>query len=261
MSPEQIIGCPVDARSDIWSLGVVAFECLTGNRAFEGETLGAFALAIHTLSPPSVTGVRPELPSEVDVWFRRACARSREERFASATDAAEALASALGIEVSPPRLGPKIQVRPVGDRTLTDDFALTRAQPRLSPGPRPLRVASIAGAVLTVAAILWAARADQSVPRRGGQPSALSQPATVAQSPKTAEWALASSSAQPFVPTPATERAGAPVAVTPEPTQPAKKEARAPASPRAHAAPPPPTPAISTSSHVGRLDALPDERN
>ena len=51
MSPEQILGEEVDARTDIWSLGVLAFEALTGMRPFEGVTVGAITLAIHTTRP------------------------------------------------------------------------------------------------------------------------------------------------------------------------------------------------------------------
>jgi serine/threonine-protein kinase len=75
MSPEQILGeGPIDARSDIWSLGVVAFESLTGKRPYDGVTVGAVTLAIHSVQPvPSA--VLPTLPPAVDEWFRRACAR------------------------------------------------------------------------------------------------------------------------------------------------------------------------------------------
>ncbi|HZU85621.1 MAG TPA: serine/threonine-protein kinase [Polyangiaceae bacterium] len=95
MSPEQIVGGAVDARTDVWSLGVLAFQCLTGKRPFEGETLGAVALAIHTLPLPRLSDARPELPAAVDTWFARACARSHEERFASAAAASEAFERAL----------------------------------------------------------------------------------------------------------------------------------------------------------------------
>ncbi len=100
MSPEQIVGKKIDARTDIWSLGVVAFEALTGKRPFEGETIGAVTLAIHTTSPKPST-LAPELPPEVDAWFEKACAREPSARFATAREAASALLAAVGAPQGP----------------------------------------------------------------------------------------------------------------------------------------------------------------
>lgn len=135
MSPEQILGDAVDARTDVWSLGAVAFQCLTGRRPFEGETLGAIALSIHTLALPRPTEVNRDLPLELDAWFARACARSKNERFFSAMKAAEALSDALGLALpAPPQRSPPD--RPPGsDRTITGDFAITKEK-RLHRGRR-----------------------------------------------------------------------------------------------------------------------------
>ncbi len=96
MSPEQIVGArDVDFRSDLWSLGVLAFEALTGTKPFVAETLGALALKIHRDALPMPTTLHPELPAALDVWFTKACAREPGERFASAREMAEALGAAL----------------------------------------------------------------------------------------------------------------------------------------------------------------------
>jgi eukaryotic-like serine/threonine-protein kinase len=95
MSPEQIIGArAVDGRADVWSLGVVTYEALTGVRPFEAPTVGGITLAIHTTSP-KMTDAAPDLPAGVDAWFAQACARSPDERFPGAREAADALVEAL----------------------------------------------------------------------------------------------------------------------------------------------------------------------
>ncbi len=100
MSPEQIVGDHrLDGRTDIWSLGVVAFEALTGKRPFDGATVGAITLALHT-TKPSITKLKPELPATLDDWFRRICCHNPEGRFDTAREAATALYEAIG-EVNP----------------------------------------------------------------------------------------------------------------------------------------------------------------
>ncbi len=96
MSPEQAQGNKdVDFRSDLWALGVIAFECLTGKRPFESEGLGDLVLQICVRDIPLPSKLAP-LPEEFDAWFLHACARNPEQRFGSAREMAEALREALG---------------------------------------------------------------------------------------------------------------------------------------------------------------------
>jgi serine/threonine-protein kinase len=92
MSPEQVRGGrEVDYRADLWSLGVIACECLTGLLPFEGESFAGLALAIcaEVERPrPSELGA---VPSGFDEWFARATSPRREDRFGSAMQQMQSL--------------------------------------------------------------------------------------------------------------------------------------------------------------------------
>ena len=88
MSPEQAEGTKlVDHRTDLWALGVIAFECLVGRRPFDSDALGGLLLAICTrpLPVPSAWGFN--LPG-FDAWFSKACARELNARFQTARELA-----------------------------------------------------------------------------------------------------------------------------------------------------------------------------
>jgi eukaryotic-like serine/threonine-protein kinase len=88
MSPEQAEGArSLDHRSDIWAMGVIAFECLLGRRPFDAETLGGLLLAICTRPIPIPSQYGP-VPPGFDAWFERVCNRDLAQRFGSARDAA-----------------------------------------------------------------------------------------------------------------------------------------------------------------------------
>jgi serine/threonine protein kinase len=98
MSPEQAQGNKtVDHRSDLWSLGVIAFECLTGKRPFYSDGLGDLVLTICVRDLPVPSDVAP-VPLGFDRWFARACARDPEARFQNARAMMEALRDSLGLE-------------------------------------------------------------------------------------------------------------------------------------------------------------------
>jgi serine/threonine-protein kinase len=95
MSPEQIRGMPdVDFRADLWAFGVIAYECLVGERPFDGETLGDLSLKICAEPIPRPSRVAP-LPLEFDDWFGRCVNRERQFTFGSAREAADRLDLAL----------------------------------------------------------------------------------------------------------------------------------------------------------------------
>lgn len=91
MSPEQVQGTSVDTRSDIFSLGAVAYEMLTGQKAFDGDGLPTIILKIMNGDWQPASQVRPDLPPGIDDVLRCAMAINREQRFASSAAFAEAL--------------------------------------------------------------------------------------------------------------------------------------------------------------------------
>ena len=97
MSPEQARGqAGVDHRTDIWSLGIIAYECLTGVRPFESETLASLLIAICTESLPIPSQVAA-VPRGFDDWFARVASRDLSLRFQSASEAASQLRQVCGI--------------------------------------------------------------------------------------------------------------------------------------------------------------------
>ncbi len=98
MSPEQARGQELDARSDLWALGVIVYRCLTGRLPFSGDALGdLFAKIIYEDAPPPST-TADGLPAGLDAWWKRAAARAPEDRFQSARELTEALATALELD-------------------------------------------------------------------------------------------------------------------------------------------------------------------
>lgn len=107
MSPEQAAGEELDGRSDLYSLGVVAFFSLTGKLPFQAPTVQAL-LGMHiTRPPPSVSSVRPDLPPALGAVVDRCLAKDPEDRFPGG----EALVSAVEeLHIAKPMVAPAVRL-------------------------------------------------------------------------------------------------------------------------------------------------------
>ena len=86
MSPEQALSKPVDARSDLFSLGLVLFEMATGRQGFDGNTPAAIYDAILNRQPPPARDFNPALPAALDAILSRALEKDPDLRYQTASD-------------------------------------------------------------------------------------------------------------------------------------------------------------------------------
>jgi serine/threonine-protein kinase len=95
MSPEQALGRKVDARSDLYSVGVVLYQLLTGKKPFEGGTIATLLLQITTTEPPPIDAVVPGIPKSVKLIVERLLRKDPEKRFQNGKDLVIALIDAI----------------------------------------------------------------------------------------------------------------------------------------------------------------------
>jgi serine/threonine protein kinase len=111
MSPEQCCGEDIDLRSDLFSVGTVLYELLSGSRAFQGRNANEVAHRLLAAEPPDLETLVPSLPGELVQVVRKSMEKSRDRRYPSAQAMADALRSPVS-EV-PPASSPSSEARTV----------------------------------------------------------------------------------------------------------------------------------------------------
>lgn len=175
MSPEQLNSAKdVDARSDIWSLGVILYELVTGRPPFDGDTLPQLVVGVLNREPASFEQVGVKVPPAFEAIVRRCLSKSRSERFASVLE----LASEL--EAFEPRVTSRPSLPWASTLQRTSDRLRGSRVVRARSAPRSLFLIGVAAGLLTGAGSWFVCSAadggQTAAPHRSPPPAAPAAP-------------------------------------------------------------------------------------
>jgi serine/threonine-protein kinase len=234
MSPEQISGQKnVDLRTDLWALGVMTYECLSGTRPFDADTIGGLTLKI-CIEPIPVPSQRAIMPPGFDEWFARCVHRDPVRRFGSAREAAETLRLVCTGASSEVSRSPEAQAPAVAAVSHVSGSAIASTAAPVShstvgsyvapKSPSPWPWLALAGVLLVGAAtgiaLLWRGRAQQA---SAEPPPPSSAPVTLTPSPASNPEAVpaaapaVSAEAAPIVPATVSSPAASAPSASPSP--------------------------------------------
>ena len=242
MSPEQMRSArDVDPRTDIWALGVVLFELLTGRAPFDAESIPALCLKVAAEAPPSLARERPDLPAGLAAVVMRCLEKHPEDRFPNVGE----LAAALTPFVTPASNLTIARTRMMMSGLRRGGWSASDA-PVVGAAPAERRAGGATVAALFVglfvcativgAATWWRGRGDAIRPAKAGAPvSSIAPPAEAAPPPTTPPAPPPPvPSAPPLEAAPSASTSAAPPATAATAVRP-----RLPRRPLAHPPPPP----------------------
>ena len=151
MAPERFDGAPVTGQADIYSLGCVLHEALTGSKPYPANTVSALVMAHLTAIPPAASRMVPGVPRGPDHVIARALAKNPQDRYVSAGEFARAAQDALDGRADP-RLAPTaVSTAPTPDPTLVRPVPYTPTPPPYyPPPPQPQRSSSLIPVLVTL---------------------------------------------------------------------------------------------------------------
>ena len=170
MSPEQVSGSAIDGRSDVFALGILAYELLTGVSPFAGEHFTAVVYNILNNDPMPPSRVNPELPPAVDAPILRALTKDRDHRTTDPLALADELDRAIGVRAPAGATAATVAPKRKAPRGAASDLELgasdMEAFRALAPEKRqpsrggPFIVAIIGGVLLLLLLVWWLAGGD-----------------------------------------------------------------------------------------------------
>jgi serine/threonine protein kinase len=192
MSPEQLqTPTDVDARADVWALGVIAYELLTGRRPFDSESLPGLCVSILNSQPPPISEILPTVPPELERFLQRCLAKDRSERCQTVAEFAAALApfapaGALRAE----RVSRLLESGPVSSQSLNQalssgktsekasNWVHTHRQPERRIGPKLIAGTAFIAFGAGAAFLFLRSETPAATPEAAAPPPSAAQPAS-----------------------------------------------------------------------------------
>jgi len=170
MSPEQVSGVPIDARTDVWSMGVMMYRAATGRMPFEGEGFAALAAQILTDNAPPPRQLNPTIPAELEQLIQRCMERNLPDRCQSMSELQNGLERVkVALKLDDAKVVAEVR-KLVGDKAPPSPSRAAPAQP-------------VEKATIKDAPAIGTAATEPSVPAKPASPAAAAAPAAKSRAP------------------------------------------------------------------------------